>query len=142
MPKSVKVVNFQEYRKDNIMSGFEGIGAVIGIIIVLANILESLVEAIFGMWIDFFPVMKPYKTPTLKTIAWLLGVGVAFGFQLDLMGYIAATIASVTGQGFTISAPSWLLYLLTGLTMGQGSSYIHQLLDRIAPQSSDRLGEL
>lgn len=128
------------------MSAIEGVGVVLGLILILAFILETLVEAIFGMWIDYiavpFPVLKQYKTPILKTLAWVLGVALAFGFKLDLIGYLSEIISNILEEDYIVTAQPWLLYTITGLAMGQGSSFLHQIMDKFFPaKPPGRLGD-
>jgi hypothetical protein len=92
----------------------------------LAFLVESMTEYIFGTAVDKFPALSRWRW-TLMYIALGVGVGMAFYYQLDLI----SMIASLVDQTIPVS---WLGILLSGLAIGRGSNYIHQLMSEHLPK--------
>ena len=53
----------------------------------------------------------------LKYVAVVVGVGMAFAYSLDLLNAAFEIVAE----------PAWVGILLTGLAVGRGSNYVHDL---------------
>jgi len=98
--------------------------AVFGIVFLLAFLVEGLTEYVFGKPMDKIAVLTPYKW-LLMYIALAVGLVGAFNYQLDLIA-IAATYLSVTSI-----EPGAFGYVLTGLAIGRGSNYIHEIFGLI-----------
>jgi hypothetical protein len=81
----------------------------------LALIVESFAEYVFGMPFDKVRRLRRYRW-TLRYFAMALGVLVAAGYGLDFM----PPLLGVTPQPVGI--------LLTGLMIGRGSNFAHEVL--------------
>jgi hypothetical protein len=95
---------------------------IIAIIFLLSFLIESLVEAVLGTPFDKIPFLTPWKW-TLMYAA--LGVGVigAHVYQFDLLALLSqylGTPIKTTFFGVT----------LTGLAIGRGSNYLHDLVQK------------
>lgn len=102
-----------------------GIGQIVGLaalVLLLAGVIEYLVEWLFGEW-------KNGKT--IKLIGLACGLAVALGCKLGLIGAIAGDL----GLGLKIN--QWVDYCITGVITGMGSGYVHQLLKRWLPVEFD-----
>lgn len=103
----------------------DSIFGVLGVILGLAYLIETLVEAIFGRVVDHVTVLQPFKW-TLVYVAVGVGVIGAFIYQYDLI-YLLSQFMGVpvekTGFGITI----------TGVGIGMGAAYIHQFVSKFFP---------
>ena len=81
----------------------------------LAFLAESMTEYLFASWVD--RIAKLAEAEPLKYIALLVGVGMAFAYRLDL---IALAFQQEAGA-------AWVGILLTGMAIGRGSNYVHDL---------------
>ena len=102
--------------------------AVMGVVFLLAFLTESLTEYIFGTPLDKLGVSK-YKW-VLMYISAALGVFLAFWYQLDLVNLLAG----VLGENI---APSPVGFALTGLGIGRGANYLHQVVNTYFPGKQD-----
>jgi hypothetical protein len=95
---------------------------IVGVIFLLAFLIESLVEAVLGTPFDKIPALTPYKW-VLMYAALIVGVVGAHVYQFDLLAllsvYLGAPIQN-TFFGVTIS----------GLAIGRGSNYLHDLVQK------------
>ena len=100
----------------------------LGLILFLAFIAtEGIVEFFVG---------KPFeKVPRLTSYQWLLmyvsgGVGVALTiyYRLDII----AVLAQYLGVEPVI-VPGTVGFVITGLLVGRGANYVHQVIDRFFP---------
>ena len=99
--------------------------AVLGVVFLLAFLTESLTEYIFGTAFEKFAVMKPYKW-ALMYVSAAVGVGLAFWYQLDLISLLAGALheqIAVTPVG----------HILTGLGIGRGANWLHQVVREYFP---------
>lgn len=101
----------------------ESVGEILGVTafsLLLAFLCESMVEYFLAIWIDLaaqkWPGIK--AADPLKYVAAAVGVAMAFAYGLDI---IAAA--------FPEQAPfaSWVGILLTGLAVGRGSNFVHDV---------------
>lgn len=108
-----------------------GILVYIGISFLLAFFIETMVEYVFGTPIDNIPALKK-----LGDFKWLLryiaaGVGIYFSFywKIDLVAVVARLIGDAAGsqQAWDVSAVGMII---SGLTMGRGSNYLHEFLSK------------
>lgn len=95
---------------------------VLAIIFLLAFLVESLVEYLFGALFEHVPALVPFKW-CLMYIA--LGVGIigAFVYKFDLIyliGQFVGNAVSITTFGI----------VLTGAAIGRGAGYLHDLVKR------------
>ena len=102
--------------------------AVIGVILLLAFFVESLVEYLFGQLFDHVPALKPH-TWVLMYISAGVGVAGAFYYQFDLMSILSQYLNVPIEVG-------WFGITLTGLAIGRGANYISDIVARffVKPQ--------
>jgi len=82
----------------------------------LALFIEGTVEYLVAQVLsDYLPDFKV----VVRYIAAVIGIGVAFGFQVNLPALIGLT------------GPDWVGYLVTGIIIGRGSNYLNDLIDRV-----------
>ncbi len=98
---------------------------VLAIAFFVTFLVETLTEYIFGTPMDKIPKLAPYKW-LLMYIAAIVGVLLAFFYKIDLVALIQKTM----GDPFEIT---WVGMLLTGLVMGHGSNFLHQIVQRFFP---------
>jgi hypothetical protein len=107
----------------------------LGVVLLMAFLVETLVEAVFGTaaaWVvGFFPSLEGqmgyFKTPVVQTVAFGAGIVGAFLYQFDVIyllgGFLNAPGVLLTSYGM----------IATGLAIGKGSNYIHQLISQFFP---------
>ncbi len=104
----------------------------LGVILLLAFLVETLVEALFGRIVDHIPAIQPYKW-ALIYVAVAAGIAGAWVYQFDVL-YLAAQFMdvslTVTPFGVTI----------TGIAVGMGAGYIHQIISTYFPMKRDESG--
>lgn len=106
------------------------LGTSVGILIVvlfLAFLVETLVEFVFGTVFDKIPALSQYKW-TIQFIAIAVGVIGTFHYDIDLI--------AILGQTVHANPPievGWLGKTLTGIAIGKGSNYVHQLISKYFP---------
>lgn len=104
------------------------VGEVFGtlaLILAVAFLVETLVEAVIGRIMDKVPALTPYKW-TLIYFAIAAGIGGAFVYQFDLLyllGQFVESSVGVTTYGLVI----------TGIAIGMGAGYIHQFISKFFP---------
>lgn len=104
------------------MSSFTVLGVILG----LAFMVETLAEFIFGDIFDKIPKLTPFKW-CIKYIAVAFGVVGAFVYQFDLI----YTLGNVLNAGVQQSAYG---VAITGVSIGKGANYIHQLISTYFPK--------
>ena len=91
-------------------------------IFLLAFLVESLVEYLFGALFDHVPGITPYKW-VLMYVAMAVGILGAFVYQFDLIYLIGLYVkAGIATTVFGI--------ILTGAAIGRGANYLHDLVQR------------
>jgi hypothetical protein len=95
-----------------------------GILFLLAFLVEALVEAVFGTLFDKVPALTPYKW-TLMYIAFVVGIIGAFVYRFDLMYLLAVYLDDKATLTITTFGT-----VLTGLGIGRGSNFLHDLFMR------------
>lgn len=129
------------------------LGVMIGVVLFLALFIQTPTEFLFdrveGILVTVFPGLavileKPrLRKGIISLVTVGLGIFAAFLYQLDvifLVSEIFAIIAAVNGP--TIIRVTWFGLILTGVTIGMGSSYLHDillkpLLNRFKPSAGD-----
>jgi hypothetical protein len=92
----------------------------IGVILLLAFLVEALVEAMFGAWLAHVEKLQPYRAMILLYVAFIVGAAGAFVYGFDLVHTVSVWLnAPVVVHPFGIA--------LTGLAIGRGSHFIHDL---------------
>jgi hypothetical protein len=108
--------------------------ATLGIIFLLAFLVETLIEFLFGTLAGFlvavFPLLEgklgTFKTPIIQIFAIAAGIIGAFIYQFDvlyLLGMFLVNPIPITVYGL----------IITGVAIGKGSNYIHQLITQFFP---------
>lgn len=99
----------------------------LGVIFFLAFLVESLVEFFLGQTFDKVPALTPYKWALMYAAA-AVGIVGAFVYKFDLLAIMGLYIG-VTLQVTTLGM------ILTGLAIGRGSNFLHDILDKffVAP---------
>lgn len=96
--------------------------ALLIIILFLAFLVESLVEYLFGQIFAHIQEITGYSW-LLMYVAAIVGVLSAFMYNFDLI----ALLGSYIGQEMPVT---WFGTLLTGLAIGRGSNFIHDLVTK------------
>jgi hypothetical protein len=96
--------------------------AILAVVFLLAFLVESMTEYVFGTPFDKIPILTPFKW-LLMYLAAGVGVTGAFVYQLDLMNLLGLFV----GVPFAIT-PFGMIF--TGLAIGRGASYLHDLVDK------------
>jgi len=102
--------------------------AILMVILLLAFLVESLTEFLLGDVFDKITVLTPFKW-TLKYFAVAAGVLGAFVYKFDL--------PALLGQYLEITiATSVFGIVLTGIAIGKGSNYLHQVISQFFPEKT------
>ena len=97
------------------------------IILFLAFLVEALVEYVFGQAAEHIPACKPFQW-TLMYVALVVGVICAFIYHFDLV-YLLAQFLEQYAPGVIDKVPQTPIGIaLTGLAIGRGSSFIHDIM--------------
>lgn len=106
--------------------------------LLLAFLTESLTEYIFGTLFDKIPKLTPYKW-TLMYVAAIVGVFLCIFFKLDLLYILTSITAIFAGQEpiIAITVPGMVI---TGVAVGRGSNFIHQLIANHLPPAKPAQG--
>jgi TRAP-type C4-dicarboxylate transport system permease small subunit len=104
----------------------EQIFGTLGVILFLAFLVEAMVEYIAGQVVDHVPALQAWRW-LLVYVSLAVGVLCAFIYRLDLVALLAAYLK------ITIE-PGILGITLTGLSIGRGANFIHQIVAQYFPQ--------
>ena len=122
---------------ENIFALLATFGWQLGVIFLMAFFVETGVEFLLGDLFNIFPKLQPYK-PLLKYIAVAIGIGMSFYFTLDIIALTKSIIISFTNPGIVpeyVSTPVGIVW--TGIAIGKGSNYLHQIVGRFFPTLKD-----
>jgi hypothetical protein len=89
--------------------------------LVLAFLVESFVEYIFGQALDHLPKLAPLKW-LLQYVALVAGAGLSYYYYIDVIAVITDTQTTLVGV------------ILTGLGIGRGANYFHQFVSTYFPK--------
>jgi hypothetical protein len=106
-----------------------GVLIVLGVIFLLAYLIESLVESLVGEPFNHVPEEWAKFKWMLRYVAVAVGVTGAFVFQFDLLYICGQFLASVVGDASTVPATPFGI-AITGAAIGQGASYLHDAISR------------
>lgn len=99
------------------MDTFAEVIGTLGVILIFAAIVEGIVEAALGMWIDSAQSLKPWKERILKTTAWAVGILGAFIYRFDFI--------HLAGQWMGVSyAIHPLGMICSGFVIGSGAQAV------------------
>lgn len=105
------------------ISSLSQLGAVLLAASLLAGLVESTVEFVFGTPFDKFPKLKPYKW-TLMYLALAVGVAVSVFYEIDLVAFVVNQFF----EGFL--KESIVGFVLTGFLIGRGGNVVHQFISK------------
>lgn len=100
---------------------------ILGVIFLLAFLIESLVEYVFGTIADQVAVLTPWKW-VAKYIAMVVGIVAAFIYRFDLLSLLGTYIGTAVPL-------TELGIILTGAAIGRGSNYLHDIVKQFFPAS-------
>jgi archaellum biogenesis protein FlaJ (TadC family) len=89
--------------------------------LLLAFMAEGTTEYLFATPLARIVADAEWRTTATRYIALLVGVAVAFGYNLDIIAVIAPGLVPV--------AP-WVGVALTGIVIGRGSNYLNDFASR------------
>jgi len=99
---------------------------ILAIIFLLSFLVEAMVEYIFGKLFDHVPALTPHKW-LLMYVALAAGVAGAFIYQFDVISLISIWLETpINIHPFGIA--------ITGLAIGRGSNFIHDLIKKFFQQ--------
>jgi hypothetical protein len=93
------------------------------VMILVAFLIETLVEAVLGTPFEKIPKLKPFKW-TLMYIAIAVGIYAAIWYQFDLV-FMLATFLGATSIKISIFG-----MVVTGCGIGKGSNYLHDIFKK------------
>ena len=100
----------------------------LAVIFALAFLAESMTEYIVGPLFEKIEKWKPYKW-VQAYVALIVGIGLAVFYKLDLIYLLSNVISEATGVQSPIQV-SVVGFVLTGLGIGRGASYLHDFVSR------------
>jgi len=103
------------------------LGALLVILFLAFLVTEGLVEYFLGQLFDRIEKLKPY-TWTLMYVSAIAGVGLALYYKLDLI-----SLLSQYAQLDPVIESGPVGQVLTGLAIGRGANFVHDLIDRFFP---------
>jgi len=103
---------------------------VFAVMIFLAYLIETLVEALLGPIFEKVPKLSPWKW-ALMYIAIAAGVYAAFLYKFDVV-YMLASFLGVENLQITVFG-----IVITGLGVGKGSNYLHDLFKKFFVKPTD-----
>lgn len=106
----------------------------LGIIFLLAFLVESMVEFAAGAPFEHIPALAPYKW-LLMYLSMAVGIVGAFVYNFDIL--------SILSQFVNVAIPVTTFGLiLTGCAIGRGANYLHDLVKRYFVKPGDLADEL
>jgi magnesium-transporting ATPase (P-type) len=93
--------------------------AILGIVLFLAFLVESMVEYFVGEVANHIPAANPYKW-LIMYVAAIVGILAAFIYKLDLVNMLSDFL----GVQF---ATTTFGIIFTGLVIGRGANFVHDL---------------
>lgn len=108
--------------------------AILAVVMLLAFLVESFTEYVFGQIFEHIPRFKPYAW-TLMYIAMLIGIIGAFVYRIDLIHLLSKFLTSESPVNLIIPIHPMGM-ILTGLAIGRGSNFIHDLISRFFGKSA------
>lgn len=93
---------------------------ILGLIFLMAFLVEAVVEAVFGKVAEHVAAIQPYDW-LLAYIAYAIGIGGAFIYGFDLL--------HILGEFLQAPVPAtWFGIALTGVGVGRGSNFINDIM--------------
>ncbi len=101
--------------------------AILVIVFLLTFLVEAMTEYIFGTVFNKLPLLTPYKW-LLMYLALAFGIALCFYYKIDIIAILARFLSV---EGMVVVTPVGML--LTGLAVGRGSNFLHQLVSQFFP---------
>lgn len=98
----------------------------LAVIFLLAFLVESLVEYLFGQLIAHIPMLQPHGW-VLIYISAAVGVVCSLFYGFDLLYLMGNWLELRWDQ---LAAPSTIGMIATGLAIGRGANYLHDLVSK------------
>lgn len=98
----------------------------------LSFLTESGVEYILGTPLDLIEKLKPFKKIVLMYVALVAGVGLSYYYKVDLIALLPTWLAELTKSSAEY-IPTPVGMILSGLAIGRGSNYLHQVMSQFFP---------
>jgi len=105
------------------------------VITLLAFVVETIVEAIWGRLSDAFEKLATWRGKNIVTLVLTVAIGVlgAWVYHFDILHLaftsVGLTDVSITSYGITV----------TGIAIAMGSAYIHQIISKFFPSKDQQL---
>lgn len=103
---------------------------ILAVTLMMAFLVETLVEFFFGTLFDKVKVLTPYKW-ALMYIAVAVGLVGSFTYRIDIIAIAADAV-----RADPVIPVKWYGMIITGIAVGKGSNYIHQLVSTFFPAKS------
>lgn len=97
----------------------------------LSFLIESGTEYIFGTPMNKISKLAPY-TWLLMYVSMGAGIGLCFYYQLDMIALLPTWLAELTKEPAAYT-PTPVGFILSGLAIGRGSNYLHQVMSKFFP---------
>lgn len=101
---------------------------ILAIVLFVAFLVETLVEFVAGPIFDKVPKLAPYKW-TIMYVAIAVAMFAAFLYRLDLVFMLAQFLGVEEIPQTTYGT------IITGIAIGKGSNYLHDLIKRFFVKS-------
>jgi hypothetical protein len=101
---------------------------ILAIMILMAFLVESLVEYLLGEPFNHFPTWQPYRW-LLMYVAAVVGVVGALIYKLDLLYLLAKFLADSSQQPLPWNVTIFGT-IITGLAIGRGANYLHDIVSK------------
>jgi hypothetical protein len=105
------------------------------IMVLVAFLIETLVEFIFAPIFKKWPKLAPYKDFVMY-VAIATGVLAAFLYNFDLI-FLLASYLGAAGFAVTIFGK-----IITGIAIGKGSNYLHDLIQKYFVKANLQIQEI
>lgn len=108
------------------MDNFGSVMIVLGVIFMLAFMIETLVEFLAAPIFNHVPALKPYKDAQ-RYLAVAVAIAGAFIYGFDLLYIVAVFLSQMTGGPVLIAVTPYGI-VITGVAIGHGAAYLHDLV--------------
>ena len=121
------------------VTSFGSVMILLGVSWFLAWSIETVVEAVFGKWIDYFVKDVMLKSLIMQIIPLALGVySVGFLYQFDFFAWISVSLAA--GSENAVVLPVTMFgRVWSGLSVGMGASYMHDVISKFLKKPDEIL---
>ena len=92
------------------------IAGAFGIALVLAAVVEAVLEYVIGVW--WVPLANATRQKVVMAVGLVVGVALALSYQVDILAALGL-------------APSIVGQLVSGALIGRGADYVHGFVKRV-----------